>query len=108
MADCVSDYCDLARCEVFRSVKIETDKAFYTNGVSSPTVLQQSQGPFFPALYVGIEIFPQPPFSYAFAKNVGISGAWQTLVAGSGGVGDSLNLDQFERHEALLRLNLHF
>jgi hypothetical protein len=57
---------------------------------------------------LALKYFPSPPFSYAFAKNVGISGAWQTLVAGSGGVGNSLNLDQFERHEALLRLNLHF
>jgi hypothetical protein len=107
MADCVSDYCDLARCEVFRSVKIETDKAFYTNGVSSPTVLQQSQGPFFPALYVGIEIFPQPTLFLRLRKERRY--LWCLANAGGGQwSGNSLNLDQFERHEALLRLNLHF
>lgn len=59
--------------------------------------------------FVGDAIYVGPTFSYTLAKDVGISGTWQTQVAGSGGVGSrSLNLDQFERHQALLRLNLHF
>lgn len=60
--------------------------------------------------FVGDAIFVGPTFSYTLAKSVGISGTWQTQVAGNtgGALSRSLNLDQFERHQALLRLNLHF
>lgn len=59
--------------------------------------------------FVGDAVFAGPTFSYTISKEVGISGTWQMQVAGSA-VGDnrSLNLEQFERHQALLRLNLHF
>jgi hypothetical protein len=55
------------------------------------------------AVYVG------PTFSYNIAPAVGLSGTWQVQVAG-GAIGDSqrLNLDHFERHQAMLRLNAHF
>lgn len=59
--------------------------------------------------FLGDAIFAGPTFSYSISKEVGISGTWQMQVAGKA-IGDnrSLNLDQFERHQALLRLNLHF
>ncbi|WP_143844001.1 hypothetical protein [Bradyrhizobium cosmicum] len=59
--------------------------------------------------FAGDAIFAGPTFSYTISKEIGISGTWQMQVAGSA-LGDnrSLNLDQFERHQALLRLNLHF
>ena len=59
--------------------------------------------------FVGDAVFAGPTFSYAISKEIGISGTWQMQVAGHA-IGDhrSLNLDQFERHQALLRLNLHF
>ncbi|PSO17873.1 hypothetical protein C7G42_15795 [Bradyrhizobium sp. MOS003] len=59
--------------------------------------------------FVGDAVFAGPTFSYATSKEIGISGTWQMQVAGRA-IGDhrSLNLDQFERHQALLRLNLHF
>ncbi|MEW6150589.1 MULTISPECIES: hypothetical protein [Bradyrhizobium] len=59
--------------------------------------------------FIGDAVFAGPTFSYTISKEVGISGTWQMQVAG-GAVGDnrSLNLEQFERHQALLRLNLHF
>ncbi len=59
--------------------------------------------------FTGDAVFAGPTFSYTISKEIGISGTWQTQIAGSA-VGDnrSLNLDQFERHQALLRLNLHF
>nr|WP_246732136.1 hypothetical protein [Bradyrhizobium yuanmingense] len=59
--------------------------------------------------FLGDAVFAGPTFSYNISKEVGISGTWQMQVAGQA-IGDvrSLNLDQFERHQALLRLNLHF
>lgn len=59
--------------------------------------------------FLGDAVFAGPTFSYNISKQVGISGTWQMQVAGQA-IGDvrSLNLDQFERHQALLRLNLHF
>lgn len=59
--------------------------------------------------FLGDAVFAGPTFSYNISKEVGISGTWQMQVAGKA-IGDnrSLNLDQFERHQALLRLNLHF
>ncbi|WP_454649532.1 hypothetical protein [Bradyrhizobium liaoningense] len=59
--------------------------------------------------FLGDAIFAGPTFSYSISKEVGISGTWQMQVAGKA-IGDnrSLNLEQFERHQALLRLNLHF
>ncbi|MBR0811262.1 hypothetical protein JQ544_06985 [Bradyrhizobium diazoefficiens] len=59
--------------------------------------------------YVGDAVFAGPTFSYTISKEVGISGTWQMQVAGNAvGDGRSLNLEQFERHQALLRINLHF
>jgi hypothetical protein len=59
--------------------------------------------------FAGDAIFVGPTFSYAVSKEIGISGTWQMQAAG-GAIGDqrSLNLDQFERQQALLRVNLHF
>ncbi|WP_225146119.1 hypothetical protein [Bradyrhizobium sp. NBAIM16] len=59
--------------------------------------------------FLGDAVFAGPTFSYNISKEVGISGTWQMQVAGQA-IGDvrSLNLDQLERHQALLRLNLHF
>lgn len=59
--------------------------------------------------FLGDAIFAGPTFSYSISKEVGISGTWQMQVAGKA-LGDnrSLNLEQFERHQALLRINLHF
>lgn len=59
--------------------------------------------------FVGDAVFAGPTFSYTISKEIGISGTWQMQVAGSAaGDNRSLNLDQFERHQALLRINLHF
>ncbi|MBH5388280.1 hypothetical protein H1B27_18630 [Bradyrhizobium sp. CNPSo 4019] len=59
--------------------------------------------------FLGDAVFAGPTFSYSISKEVGISGTWQMQVAGKA-LGDnrSLNLEQFERHQALLRINLHF
>lgn len=59
--------------------------------------------------FSGDAVFAGPTFSYAISKAIGISGTWQMQVAGSA-AGDirHLNLDQFERHQALLRVNLHY
>ncbi len=59
--------------------------------------------------FAGDAVFAGPTFSYTISKEIGISGTWQTQIAGRA-AGDSrnLNLDQFERHQALLRINLHF
>lgn len=59
--------------------------------------------------FLGDAVFAGPTFSYTISKEVGISGTWQMQVAGKA-IGDnrSLNLEQFERHQALLRINLHF
>jgi hypothetical protein len=55
------------------------------------------------AFYVG------PTFSVALANNVGLSGTWSVQVAGKA-LDDprSLDLSNFERHQALLRLTAHF
>jgi hypothetical protein len=55
------------------------------------------------ALYVG------PTFSLMLSKVVGLSGSWNVQVAGKA-VGDpaALDLRNFERNQALLRLTAHF
>jgi len=55
------------------------------------------------AVYVG------PTFSCSITPSVGLSGTFQVQVAG-GAIGDGqrLNLEHFERHQAMLRLNAHF
>jgi len=59
--------------------------------------------------FAGDAVFAGPTFSYTISQEIGISGTWQTQIAGrAAGDSRSLNLDQFERHQALLRLNLHF
>ena len=55
------------------------------------------------AFYVG------PTFSMTLAKNVGLSGSWNIQAAGKA-LDDprALDLSNFERHQALLRLTAHF
>lgn len=59
--------------------------------------------------FVGDAVYVGPTFSYNVSPAFGISGTWQFQVAG-GALGDRrpLNLDQFERQQAMLRLNWHF
>lgn len=59
--------------------------------------------------FVGDAVYVGPSFSYSLSETVGLSGTWQMQLAGRAlGDGRPLNLDQFERHQAMLRLNLHF
>jgi hypothetical protein len=57
----------------------------------------------------GEALFVGPTFSIVLAKNVGLSGTWNFQVAGKD-INDarSLDLTNFERHQALLRLTAHF
>ncbi|MFT4275440.1 MAG: hypothetical protein QM576_03695 [Rhodopseudomonas sp.] len=57
----------------------------------------------------GDAVFVGPTFSYAITPTLGVSGTWQVQVAGRA-LGDPqrLDLDHFERHQAMLRLNAHF
>ncbi|MBB1090704.1 transporter [Rhodopseudomonas palustris] len=55
------------------------------------------------AVYVG------PTFSYNLTHTLGLSGTWQVQVAGRAiGDGRRFDLDHFERHQAMLRINAHF
>lgn len=59
--------------------------------------------------FTGDAVFAGPTFSTTLANNIGLSGTWQTQIAGrANGDGRRLNLEQFERHQAMLRLNLHY
>jgi hypothetical protein len=57
----------------------------------------------------GEALFVGPTFSISLAKNVGLSGTWNFQVAGRA-LNDtrSLDLTNFERNQALLRLTAHF
>jgi hypothetical protein len=57
----------------------------------------------------GDALFVGPTFSIMLAKNVGLSGTWNFQMAGKD-MNDarSLDLTNFERHQALLRLTAHF
>ena len=57
----------------------------------------------------GEALFIGPTFSVVLAKNVGLSGTWNFQAAGRA-LNDprSLDLTNFERHQALLRLTAHF
>lgn len=57
----------------------------------------------------GNALFIGPTFSVHLAKNIGLSGTWSTQVAGKA-INDHnrYDLEHFERHEALLRLNYLF
>ncbi|MGO3934289.1 transporter [Rhodopseudomonas pseudopalustris] len=59
--------------------------------------------------FLGDAVYVGPTFSYNVSPAFGISGTWQFQVAG-GALGDRrpLNLDHFERQQAMLRLNWHF
>ncbi|ABD08097.1 conserved hypothetical protein [Rhodopseudomonas palustris HaA2] len=59
--------------------------------------------------FAGDAVFVGPTFSYSITDSLGVSGTWQMQVAG-GALGDDrrLDLDNFERHQAMLRLNAHF
>ena len=59
--------------------------------------------------FVGDAVYLGPTFSMHLAHNVGLSGTWSTQIAGKA-VGDSrrLDLENFERHQAMLRLNYLF
>ncbi|WP_322516628.1 transporter [Rhodopseudomonas palustris] len=55
------------------------------------------------AVYVG------PTFSYNLTDTLGLSGTWQVQLAGRAvGDGRHLDLENFERHQAMLRINAHF
>jgi hypothetical protein len=59
--------------------------------------------------FQGEAVFVGPTFSTHLAKNIGLSGTWSTQVAGRA-LDDPrrLDLSNFERHQALLRLNYLF
>lgn len=59
--------------------------------------------------FAGDAVFVGPTFSYAITPTLGVSGTWQVQVSGQA-LDDTraLNLDHFERHQAMLRLNAHF
>mgnify|MGYP003347886345 CR=1 FL=1 len=55
----------------------------------------------------GEAVYLGPTFSWTISPTVGLSGTWQVQVAGNGD-GGGLDLDNYERHQAMLRLNAHF
>lgn len=59
--------------------------------------------------FVGEAVYVGPTFSYSLTSTLGLSGTWQVQVAGRA-VNDSrwLDLDNHERHQAMLRINAHF
>ncbi|MCG6207676.1 hypothetical protein LPW26_23770 [Rhodopseudomonas sp. HC1] len=59
--------------------------------------------------FVGDAVYLGPTFSMHLTEKIGMSGTWSTQVAGKA-VGDSRRLDlkDFERHQAMLRLNYLF
>ncbi|WP_244431951.1 hypothetical protein [Rhodopseudomonas sp. B29] len=57
----------------------------------------------------GEAVYLGPTFSWNINSTVGVSGTWQMQISGRGeGDGYKLNLDRYERHQAMLRLNAHF
>ncbi|MBI5130132.1 MAG: transporter [Rhodopseudomonas palustris] len=57
----------------------------------------------------GEAVFVGPTFSYNLTSSLGLSGTWQIQVAGrASGDGRRLDLENFERHQAMLRINAHF
>lgn len=57
----------------------------------------------------GEAVYFGPTFSWNITPTVGVSGTWQVQVAGKA-LGDErpLDLQRYERHQAMLRLNAHF
>jgi hypothetical protein len=59
--------------------------------------------------FMGEALYLGPTFSWQMTKNAGLSGTVNYQVAGhAAGDRRSLNLDNFERVQALLRFNMHF
>ncbi|WP_420131818.1 hypothetical protein [Rhodopseudomonas sp.] len=59
--------------------------------------------------FVGDAVYLGPTFSMHLAHNVGLSGTWSTQVAGRASHDHQhLDLDDFERHQAMLRFNYLF
>jgi len=59
--------------------------------------------------FAGEAVFVGPTFSYNLTSSLGLSGTWQVQVAGrASGDGRRLDLENFERHQAMLRINAHF
>jgi hypothetical protein len=57
----------------------------------------------------GEALFVGPTFSTSLTSSLGLSGTWQVQVAGRAfGDGRRLDLQNFERHQAMLRINAHF
>lgn len=59
--------------------------------------------------FLGDAVYLGPTFSMHLAHNVGLSGTWSTQVAGKAAHDHQhLDLDDFERHQAMLRFNYLF
>jgi hypothetical protein len=59
--------------------------------------------------FAGAAAYLGPTFSYNLTSTVGISGSWQVQVAGRAAEdGRWLDLTNYERHQAMLRINAHF
>jgi hypothetical protein len=59
-------------------------------------------------VFSGQALFVGPTFYLQIAHGMALSGAWNAQVAGRTAAGASLDLVQFERHQAKLRFNFNF